>query len=75
MDDLSVKLCIFLDAEFEIGTLESSGNFHLPHSSIWIPFLFNYSVPIKCGRVDVKTKPGHTGNTTAMKLSMGFSVR
>jgi len=28
----------------------------------------------KFNRVNVKTQPGHTGDTTAVKLSMGFSV-
>ena len=28
----------------------------------------------KYNRVDVETQPGHTGDTTAVKLSMGFSA-
>lgn len=28
----------------------------------------------KCNRVDVESQPGHTGDTTAVKLSMRFSV-
>ena len=28
----------------------------------------------KRNRVDVETQPGHTGDTTAVKLSMGFST-
>ena len=28
----------------------------------------------KHNRVDVETQPGHTGNTTAVKLSTGFSA-
>jgi len=29
---------------------------------------------MKMNRVSVQTQPGHTGDTTAVKLSMGFSV-
>ena len=38
--------------------------------------LCTFTIPrnkIVLNRVDVKAQPGHTGDTTAVKLSMGFS--